>query len=238
MILNASHEITLSGLPSDVLETYVRYKKGTRAIVSWIVQYRPSKYHRVKSMPLKELAGLAASLAGVVKELPDVIHFHFRETIAARKRLSKYFRGNVDKSQQAVDTVNHEHFTTRYVSVTSSLVLLIYDSLTQIYARLCSCCEKPSSKCPPSKTPQLQGIVSETHRNHYEHLPLEEASENDQSKSESEISQPCSECQTGTPPSCPRLGDDAGFTDDELGNAIELATIVQVTFFPLAGSLY
>ena len=113
MILNASHEITLSGLPSDVLDAYVRYKKGTRAIVSWIVQYGPSKYYGVKSLPLKELAKLAGSLTGVLKEVPDVIHFHFRETIAARKRLSKYFRGNVDETLEDVHTVNHEHFTER-----------------------------------------------------------------------------------------------------------------------------
>ena len=115
MILNASHEITLSGLPPDNLDAYVRYKKGTRAIVSWIVQYGPAKYAGARSLPLKELASLAASVAGQVKQLPDVIHFHFKETIAARKRLSKYFRGHIDERLDAEDTVNHEHFTTRYV---------------------------------------------------------------------------------------------------------------------------
>ena len=121
MILNATHEITLSGLPSDVLDAYVRYKNGTRAIVCWIVQYGPSKYAGVRSLPLKELARLAASVTDVLKEIPDVIHFHFRETIAARKRLSKYFRGNVDKSQEELDTVNHEHFTDRYESVSATM---------------------------------------------------------------------------------------------------------------------
>jgi hypothetical protein len=116
IILNPSHEITLSGLPSDVLDAYVRYKKGTRAIVSWIVQYGPSKYQGARSLPLKELAALAASLCGVLKELPDVIHFHFRETISARKRQSKYFRSNIDDSKDKFDTVNHEHFTERFVS--------------------------------------------------------------------------------------------------------------------------
>ena len=113
MILNPSHKITLSGLPPDVLDAYVRYKKGTRAIVSWIVQFGPAKYHGARSLPLKELARLASSLAGKLKDLPEVIHFHFRETIAARKRLSKYFRGNIDDSTENADTVNHEHFTTR-----------------------------------------------------------------------------------------------------------------------------
>ena len=113
MLLNPSHKITLSGLPSDVLDAYVRYKKGTRAIVTWIVQYGPAKYLGARSLPLKELAKLASTLEGKLKELPEVIHFHFRETIAARKRLSKYFRGNIDESTLDIDTVNHEHFTTR-----------------------------------------------------------------------------------------------------------------------------
>lgn len=113
MLLNPTHEITLSGLPPDVLDAYVRYKKGTRAIVAWVVQYAPSKYAGARSLPIKELARLAASLAGKIKHLPDVIHFHFKETIAARKRLSKYFRGFRDQSFEDLGTVNHEHFTTR-----------------------------------------------------------------------------------------------------------------------------
>ena len=113
MLLNPTHEITLSGLPPDVLDAYVRYKKGTRAIVAWVVQYAPSRYVGARSLPIKELARLATSLTGKIKQLPDVVHFHFRETIAARKRLSKYFRGNRDESLENLDTVNHEHFTTR-----------------------------------------------------------------------------------------------------------------------------
>lgn len=113
MLLNPTHEITLSGLPPDVLDAYVRYKKGTRAIVAWVVQYSPSKYAGARSLPIKELARLAASLTGKIKQLPDVIHFHFKETIAARKRLSKYFKGFRDESLEDLGTVNHEHFTTR-----------------------------------------------------------------------------------------------------------------------------
>lgn len=115
MLLNPSHEITLSGLPPDVLDAYVRYKKGTRAIVTWIVQYGPSTYHGAKRLPLRDLAILAEIVKNKLKHLPDVVHFHFRETIAARKRLSKYFRGNVDTTIDDFDTVNHEHFTSRYV---------------------------------------------------------------------------------------------------------------------------
>jgi len=113
MLLNATHEITFSGLPPDILDAYVRYKKGTRAIVAWAVQYGPSSYQGVKTLPIKELASLMQTVSSKIEGIPDVIHFHFRETIAARKRLSKYFRGNIDESEDNVDTVNHEHFTTR-----------------------------------------------------------------------------------------------------------------------------
>lgn len=113
MLLNPTHEITLSGLPPDVLEAYIRYKKGTRAIVAWVIQYCPSRYAGKRSLPIKELGRLATSVAGKIKQLPDVIHFHFRETILARKRLSKYFRGFRDGDAEDVDTVNHEFFTSR-----------------------------------------------------------------------------------------------------------------------------
>jgi hypothetical protein len=113
MLLNASHKITFSGLPPDVLDAYVRYKKGTRALVAWFIQYSPSPNRRVKSLPIKELSAIAQTVATTVKCIPDVIHFHFRETIAARKRLSKHFRGQVDDTEDDVDTINHEHFTLR-----------------------------------------------------------------------------------------------------------------------------
>jgi hypothetical protein len=122
MIINPTHKITLSGLPPDILDAYVRYKKGTRAIVTWIVQFGPAELHGLRSLPLKELATLASTLTGRLKDLPEVVHFHFRETIAARKRLSKYFRGNVDELADDADTVNHEHFTSRYALVSLTRV--------------------------------------------------------------------------------------------------------------------
>jgi hypothetical protein len=113
MLLNPTHEITFSGLPSDVLDAYVRYKKGTRAIVGWIVQYAP-EYAGAKRLPLRELSRLVRSLAGRIKALPDVVHFHFRETIAARHQLSKYFRCFRNESVDQISaTVDHEHFTNR-----------------------------------------------------------------------------------------------------------------------------
>lgn len=82
--------------------------------MSWLVQYGPNKHRGVKTLPIKELAALASSVTNYISELPEIVHFHFRETIAARKRLSQFFRKTVDASNNDADTVNHEHFTTRY----------------------------------------------------------------------------------------------------------------------------
>lgn len=113
MLLNPSHKITFSGLPPDVLDAYVRYKKGSRALVAWLIQYSPTPNRRVKTLPIKELEALAKTAAKRLRAVPDMVHFYFRETITSRKRLSKYFRAQVDESAVDVDTINHEHFTTR-----------------------------------------------------------------------------------------------------------------------------
>jgi len=126
MLLNASHKITLSGLPDDVLDAYVRYKKGTRAIVNWLtkVQNGPPRLKALRSLPLKEMALLAQIVSHQGTALPDIIHFHFRETIAARRLLTKHFRKQVDESPEDIDTVNHEHFTTRYANIHVGKLLL------------------------------------------------------------------------------------------------------------------
>ncbi|ETN45924.1 uncharacterized protein HMPREF1541_00105 [Cyphellophora europaea CBS 101466] len=211
MLLNPTHEITLSGLPPDVLDAYVRYKKGTRAIVAWVVQYAPSHYAGARKLPIKELARLCALVTGKITQLPDVIHFYFRETIAARKRLSKYFRGFRDESLEDADTVNHEHFTI---------------SLTNIYANLCAICENPKQTCrgdhrksePDSPTSQL--------RNLYAGLAVEGAVAEDAPGAIDPLDE-CAECRVDTARPCPGPQKDLPLADDELGNAIEYASALQ-----------
>lgn len=113
MLLNPSHNVTFSGLPPDLLDTYVRYKKGTRALVAWFLQHSSSCHPRTKALSIREFEALAETVSRTIKTVPDVVHFYFRETIAARKRLSKHFRTAVDESYEDVGTVNHEHFTAR-----------------------------------------------------------------------------------------------------------------------------
>ncbi|KEF58197.1 uncharacterized protein A1O9_06123 [Exophiala aquamarina CBS 119918] len=210
MLLNPSHKVTFSGLPPDVLDAYVRYKKGTRALVAWFIQYSPSPHRRVKSLPIKELASLAQTVADSTKSLPDIIHFHFRETIAARKRLSKHFRGNVDDCHEDVDTINHEHFTS---------------SLAQIYADLCACCGKPNHQGKPNKAARKSALSMGEVSNHYNNLLIEDIEENE--PKESFTSSECSECAAAAPSSCGSTGLEINFEGDELGEALEITAAVQ-----------
>ncbi|EXJ79620.1 hypothetical protein A1O3_07899 [Capronia epimyces CBS 606.96] len=214
MLLNPSHKITFSGLPPDVLDAYVRYKKGTRALVAWFLQYSPSPNRRVKSLPIKELESLAQAASKKLRSLPDHVHFYFRETIAARKKLSKYFRGHVDESAEDVDTVNHEHFTT---------------TLAQIYDSLCACCghaNSPSHQQPGSKHQLAQpptGLV-----NAYNSLSVEDADADDNEGDEHVPAlSTCPECTVSTPPSCNDGRLKVLFSDDELGTLLEATAAVE-----------
>lgn len=117
MLLNPTHTLTFSGLPPDVLEVYVRCKKGTRAIVRWLSQHAPVETQAAprpaKTLPITDLAKLARAASKHTQRMPEFIHFHFRETIAARSTLSQYFR--IKTLDNAIDscTVNHEHFSNR-----------------------------------------------------------------------------------------------------------------------------
>jgi hypothetical protein len=117
MLLNPSHTVTFSGLPSDVLDTYVRYKQGTRAIIKWLSHHAPAEtraaYLGAKMLAINDLAKLARVASKHVQCMPDVVHFHFRETIAARNSLSSYFRRQSCGTTIDSSTVDHEYFTAR-----------------------------------------------------------------------------------------------------------------------------
>ncbi|RMZ81049.1 hypothetical protein DV738_g2481, partial [Chaetothyriales sp. CBS 135597] len=215
MIINPSHKITLSGLPPEILDAYVRYKKGTRAIVSWIIQFGPPERAGARSLPLKEMARLASAAVEKLKELPDVIHFHFRETIAARKRLSKYFRGSIDSSPEEVDTVNHEHFTT---------------SLTEIYEILCTKCAKTKRRQERIRLAKESRTSEEKIANRFGHIALvEDGDENEDADTDDGVSQSdsCEECKFIKPRSCPGPQKDIVFADDDLARRIQVNIVMQ-----------
>jgi hypothetical protein len=117
MLLNPTHKVTFSGLPPDLLDTYVRYKKGTRAIVKWLSEHAPTEtrkaYLGAKTLPINDLVKLARVASKHVLCMPEIVHFYFRETIEARSSLSKYFRKQTCRNLMDSSTVNHEHFTAR-----------------------------------------------------------------------------------------------------------------------------
>ncbi|RMZ87864.1 hypothetical protein DV736_g4898, partial [Chaetothyriales sp. CBS 134916] len=211
MIINPSHKITLSGLPPEILDAYVRYKKGTRAIVSWIVQFGPPEHAGARSLPLKEMARLGLAAVEKLKELPDVIHFHFRETIAARTRLSKYFRGSIDVSSEDVDTVNHEHFTT---------------SLTEIYENLCARCPKTKRRQESIRLAKEFCSAEEKISNRFSHMALVEDQDEDADDGIAQ-SDSCSECRVLTQPSCTGPQKDLAFADDDLAQRIQVNIVMQ-----------
>ena len=67
-------------------------------------------------------------------------------------------------------------------------------------------------------------------QNHFENLPVAEISDDDDDDDAEthSTSASCSECLADMRPICPGLTGDSGLADDELGNAIEFATILQV----------
>lgn len=117
MLLNASHPLFEGDLPSHLLDTYVRYKQGTRAIVAWLLRHGSGDSPCQKRLSINDMTRLATIIKAKASpvSMPENIDFHFRETIAARKYLSRFFRKSSDPEFQDADTSNHEHFTTRYV---------------------------------------------------------------------------------------------------------------------------
>ncbi|KAK6382059.1 hypothetical protein LTS17_003944 [Exophiala oligosperma] len=210
MLLNPSHKITFSGLPPDVLDAYVRYKKGSRALVAWLIQYSPTPNRRVKTLPIKELEALAKTAAKSLRAVPDMVHFYFRETITSRKRLSKYFRAQVDESAVDVDTINHEHFTT---------------SLAQIYNDLCACCGRNDHKSGSQKRESVASSL-ESPKNTYLGLDVEHIDEPEE-ESEQDALSSCPECTAAGPTSCEGKSPEVHFGDDELGTFLEVNEAIQ-----------
>ena len=100
-------------IPPSLLEIYVRYKTDTKAIVAWLVSHGPRKYGRPRPLTIQELFALANIVRARAVKMPENIAFHFREAIAARKQLSKFFRRTKIDEEDDQETLNHEYFTAR-----------------------------------------------------------------------------------------------------------------------------
>jgi len=100
-------------------------------------------------------------------------------------------------------------------------------SLTQIYAHLCTACGRPETQLRSTSVNPEQGNISEQLKNHYESLPVEDTSENDDDNAAMQSSD-CSECAPGTATS--RVDQELDIClGDELGTTVEVASIMQVS---------
>lgn len=110
MLLGATHTTGSWRLPSDLLDVYIRYKQGTTAIIAWLVQHNTPKYR--STISIQDLLDFCEVVQARAISMPDAIDFYFHEIIAARVRLSKFFRMEDAPHVEDVETTNHEYFTT------------------------------------------------------------------------------------------------------------------------------
>lgn len=111
----AAHQTSVGRIPSSLLDLYVQYKQDTRAVIAWLVSHGTSRYKGLRMLSIKDLFSLAEMVQTKAVEMPDTIDFHFREAIAARTQLSKFFRRASSQGTNDQETSNHEYFTTRWV---------------------------------------------------------------------------------------------------------------------------
>lgn len=98
----------------DLLQTYLRYKKGTAIIAAWMKEAAGEKQlipGTISSIP--DLWRLARILQSKKTVVPSHIRSIFRHTVSARNSLSKYFKPKDTGSMTDVNNLTHEYFTSR-----------------------------------------------------------------------------------------------------------------------------
>jgi hypothetical protein len=113
MLFNPSHATNSGLVAPSLLDIYVRYKQFTRAIVAWLVSNGTRKHECLKTVSIKDLLDLAEAVQKKRVVMPDTIDFQFREVIAARSQLSRFFRKESLAGVYDRETLNHDYFTTR-----------------------------------------------------------------------------------------------------------------------------
>jgi len=109
----AAHQTSEGRIPSSLLDLHVQYKRDTKAVTAWLVSHGTSRYKRLRTLSIKDLFSLAEIIQTKAVEMPDTVDFHFREAIAARTQLSKFFRRVSGQGTDDQETSNHEYFTAR-----------------------------------------------------------------------------------------------------------------------------
>jgi hypothetical protein len=103
-------------LPPALFDMYLRYKKDTNAVTSWLVQHGSEGVTAGHKYRIQELVILAHTVRSKGVALPGIIAYHFREAISARRALSAIFRRLESSSKGSQVTQDHERFTSWQVS--------------------------------------------------------------------------------------------------------------------------
>lgn len=113
MLVDSLHSTNQNRISSSLLEIYLRYKQDTRAIIAWLITHGTRDCERLHTVSIRDLLVFAENVQKKGVVMPDTIDFHFREAIAARTQLSKFFRKGATTGVDDQDTTNHEYFTMR-----------------------------------------------------------------------------------------------------------------------------
>ncbi|ERF77085.1 hypothetical protein EPUS_06303 [Endocarpon pusillum Z07020] len=143
--------------------------------------------------------------------MPDIIDFQFREAIAARTQLSKFFRSESPPGLEDRETINHEYFT---------------KSLTKIYVGLCECCARPRKDC---ERPNL----GRSHKDNQPALPNRFAllglhdSDDGFDPTFTQAGRQCNECARDIQAAVTESSTTPRLVDDHLGDAFDLCEKIQ-----------
>jgi hypothetical protein len=119
----ATAQVKFTSLFDAMLTTMrARYKRNTRGLLTWLVKRGPNPGASVKSLTLKEVERLATTVLEKLRFIPDHVHFYSREAIADRKKMTAYYREEIDVSIDDPKTAGHGYFTATNIKTSASAI--------------------------------------------------------------------------------------------------------------------
>ncbi len=98
-------------LPSNLHTVYVQYKKDTRSIIQWLVQYGTSNDKEATALTLRDIKRLVDVVCKEGFPKSGAIKSHFEAAIIARQKITRFFKARDPADSLATST--HEFFTRR-----------------------------------------------------------------------------------------------------------------------------
>ena len=156
--LQSDIRMASNGLPGSLFEFYAFYKKGTRALISWLSANGTNVTERTYVKSVEELKYLANTVISRRIQMSASLLRDLKDTVRARTRVSKFFKSLAKPGDQE-QTSSHEYFT--------ATLLQIHEEFQQLAksAKTSSVSSPVTSTKPPS--------------NVFEHLQNDKRTNND-----------------------------------------------------------